>query len=173
MKKDTILIGLVGEIGSGKGSLIEILKKIIPKKQITVIKFSDVLADVLNVLAMKKTRNNLQKMAIAIDDMFGKGTFNNAVKQRVLNTKADIIIADGMRWPADEKMIRDLNGFMFYITASQKLRYDRTTKRGEKVGENETTFEEFKKQELMKNETYIKEIGSRADYKIINEGSLE
>lgn len=168
-----IIIGLVGEIGSGKGFFIDVAKRLYSDKQIQSIKFSSVLSDVLEVLSMEKSRNNLQKMAIAIDEMFGDGTFNNAVKQRVIYTDSKIIIVDGMRWPADEKMIRDLNGKIIYITADQKTRYKRTLNRDEKKGESEATFKEFQKQELMKNETFIKDIGSRADYKIINETTIE
>lgn len=168
-----LVIGLVGEIGSGKGTVVDVFEELFPDKKIVTIKFSDVLADLLKILHMPKTRDNLQRMAIAIDEMFGAGTFNYAVRKRIESIDADIVFADGVRWPADEKMIREMNGSMVYVTAGQKTRYHRILARKEKEGEGQTTFEEFQKQDTMKNETFIADIGSRADYRIVNEGTLE
>ncbi len=168
-----LVIGLVGEIGSGKGTVVDVVEELFPDKKIVTIKFSDVLADLLKILYMPKTRDNLQRMAIAIDEMFGAGTFNYAVRKRIENIDADIVFADGVRWPADEKMIRDMNGIMIYVTADQKIRYQRVIVRKEKEGEGQTTIEEFQIQDSMKNEAFIADIGSRADYQIVNEGTLD
>ncbi len=168
-----LVIGLVGEIGSGKGTVVDVFEELFPNKKIITIKFSDILADLLKILYMPKTRDNLQKMAIAIDEMFGAGTFNYAVRRRIEGIDADIVFADGVRWPADEKMIRDMNGIMIYVTADQKIRYQRVIVRKEKEGEDATAFEKFQKQDTMKNETFIADIGSRADHRIVNEGTLD
>jgi uridine kinase len=170
MKK---IIGLVGEIGSGKGTVATIINDRLPNKKIVRLKFSDVLSDILNILHLEKSRDNLQKLAIYIDDQFGDGTFSNAVKQRALTIDADIVFLDGVRWPADEQLIRDAGGILVYVTAHQKLRFDRIRGRGEKEGEQNTTWEQFLEQDQKKNETFIPDIGSRADVTIVNESTLE
>ena len=166
------IIGLVGEIGGGKGTVVEKLKEILSGQKVAVLKFSGILSDILDILHLEKSRHNLQQLAIHIDQIYGEGTFANAMKQRILNTDADIVIVDGVRWPADERVMHELDGIIVYITADQKVRYERVIGRKEKAGEESTTFEEFIEQQTKKNETFIQDIGSRADFKIENNGSL-
>ncbi len=172
MQSSKTIIGLVGEIGSGKGTVVELFEELLPNARIIKLKFSAILADVLDVLHIPKTRDNLQKLAIIIDETYGEGTFAHAMEERIRATDADIIFVDGMRWPADERLIITVGGVVMYITADQRTRYERITQRGEKVGETDTTFEQFQHQESMKNETFIKDIGSRAQFVLHNDKDL-
>ncbi len=166
------IIGLVGEIGGGKGTVVQLFQEALPNKRIVTLKFSSILADVLETLALPKTRDNLQKLAIVIDETYGEGTFAHAMETRILAADANIVFVDGMRWPADERLITGMGGIVMYITADQRTRYERITQRGEKVGETDTTFERFQQQESMKNETFITDIGSRARFTIHNDKDI-
>ncbi len=168
-----LIIGLVGEKGSGKETFGNILKGLIPQKDIYRIHFSDILIETLDLWDISKTRGNLQILAQYMDK-FGTGLLSKAIKKRVENSKAEIIIVDGIRWQSDFEMLKSFQkNLLVYITADLQLRYERTKKRREKAFEEAASFEQFIKEEKAKNETLIPKIGEKADYKIINNGSLE
>lgn len=105
---------------------------------------------------------------------YGEGTLSHAIFERIKNLKADIIIIDGVRWESDVELVRIFpKNYLIYITADLKTRYERLKKRGEKEGEEETTFEQFVSEENAANELLIPKIGKGADFKIENNGSFE
>lgn len=167
------IIGIVGEKGSGKGTFPKILTEVLPERKIVRTTFSDVLADTLNIWDLEKSRENYIKLVVAMNETFGEDVLARAVKKRIGGLVGDIIVVDGMRWMADLEMIKSLNGKIVYITADPKIRYERTKARGEKAGENQTTFEEFMKQESAPTEIDIPKIAAQADFKIDNNGSVE
>ena len=174
-----LVIGLVGEKGGGKGKFTELIKewaKIVTCKFPTVksTRFSDVLNDILKILSVSPSRENLQKLVLNLKNAYGPDILTNAVHNRVLNEESDIVILDGIRWPTDEQMLRKFpNNILVYITADAKIRYERTKIRGEKAGESEASFEQFQKEEQVETEIFIPQIGSRADIKIRNNGTIE
>lgn len=168
-----IIIGLVGEKGSGKETFGNFLKELLPKKFIDRIHFSDILIETLDLWDVSKTRGNLQILAQHMEK-FGPGILSRAIKKRVENSKAKIVIIDGIRWESDLKMLRSFpKNLLVYITADLKIRYQRTKIRHEKAFEDAASFEQFFEEEKAKNEILIPKIGKSADRKIINNGSLE
>lgn len=170
-----LVIGLVGEKGGGKGKCTELIKKFSTERIVFVksVRFSDVLNDILTTLHISASRENLQKLVLNLKNAFGPDILTNAVYRRILNEQSDIVILDGIRWPTDEQMLRKLpNNVLVYITADVQIRYERTKMRGEKADEDKTTFEQFLKEEQVETELFIPQIGSRADIKIDNNGSL-
>lgn len=120
-------------------------------------------------------RANLQKMAqiMVRETAFGPNALANAVRHRLMTSSADIVQADGVRWLADEELLRNIpNSLILYTTASLETRYQRELDRRREGGET-LTREQFLAQNQAKNEIHIPEIGSRADWKIVNEGTLE
>ncbi len=169
-----IIIGLIGEKGSGKGTFVDLLSKIINKNNIVHLKSSMILGDSLDLWNIKKTRENLQKLAIVMDENFGKGTLTNAIYERIKNDKKNIVIYDGIRWQTDVEMIRSFHkNILIYITANPKVRYERLKERKEKIGEENLTFEQFMKEEKAYTEIFISRIGKTADFKIENNYSIE
>ncbi|MBI2011763.1 AAA family ATPase [Candidatus Daviesbacteria bacterium] len=169
-----LIIGLVGEKGSGKGTFTSILKETLPEKAIDQITFSDVLTDSLNVWALPPSRENYIKMMVSMKNTFGGDVLANAIKARVEKLPGEIVVIDGMRWPADEVLIRSFpKNVVLYITAVPKIRYERTKSRGQKAGEKDATFEQFMEQESAETEVYIPKIGEKADFTINNDGPLD
>ncbi len=168
-----IIIGVVGEKGSGKGTFPKILEEIVPDKRIVKTTFSDVMTDTLNIWGLERSRENYIKLVVAMRDTFGADVLANAVKKRVLELEGDIVIIEGMRWLADLEMIKSLQGKIIYITADPKIRHERTLARGEKAGETTTTFEDFMKEESAPTEVDIPKIAYEADFTINNNGSFE
>lgn len=168
-----LIVGLVGEKGSGKETFGNILKGLLPQKDIDRIHFSDILIETLDLWDIPKTRANLQILAQYMDK-FGTGLLSKAIKKRAENSKAEIIIVDGIRWQPDFEMLKSFQkSLLIYITADLKLRYERTKKRCEKAFEEATSFGQFIKEEKAKNEILIPRIGEKADYKIVNNGSMK
>lgn len=169
-----ILIGLLGEKRSGKGTFINFLAEFAKPKHVGRIRSVDVLYETLKIWGIDATRKNLIKLTVAMDGAYGKGTLTEAVRQRIVKDNSDIVIFDGVRWPTDEKLIRSFGkNLIVYVTANPETRWKRGLTAGEKVGEDKATFEEFLKEEKAKTEEFIPDIGSRADFKIVNEGTLE
>jgi dephospho-CoA kinase len=173
-----IFIGLVGEKGGGKDTVMKFVQKLLPKKKIAQIRFSDVLTDTLDIWGLAKSRANYQKLSPAMIDAYGKSALANAVRMRSERADADIVFINGVRWRADAAMVRALNkkgarSFLIYVTAPARVRYLRLKQRGEKVGEKTATFRQFMKEERARTERDIPKIGKTADVIINNTGSMD
>lgn len=167
-----LLIGLVGEKGSGKDTFAKYLTEISNKK-IIHIRFSDLLKETLKLWDIEPSRANLQKLAQVLED-FGSGTVAHGLEKQIQNAEAEIIILDGIRWHPDVELLKKFpNSKLIYITADPKLRFERLKSRGEKAGESEMTYDQFLEEEKAPNELLIAEIGSKADAKIENNESIE
>ena len=112
-----------------------------PSSFISSIKSSDVLAEVLNILRQPVTRENLQKLPIALAQYFGDGFLSSAVEERMLNSDAKIVIFDGVRWPSDVRMLRTFpHNFLVYIASDLEIRYERLKNREEKLEEKDLSL---------------------------------
>jgi len=169
-----IVIGLVVEKGSGKETFSKFLKEIANGKETLHIRFSDLLKETLEAWSIPVTRHNLQHLVVVMDKGFGVGTLSHAVEKRIENLKADMVILDGVRWKTDVDLLKRFpQNVLVYITSTLHVRYDRLKARGEKTGEESTSFVQFMKEEKAKNELLIPKIGASADVKIENSGSLK
>jgi len=169
-----VIIGIVGEIGSGKDTFSSHFIKIANDKKIVRVRFSDILKQTLDLWSIPVTRHNLQYLAIIMDKEFGVGTLTNALRQAVIKEKADIVIIEGVRWLSDVPLIRSFEkNYLVYITSDQNIRYERVKKRGEKVDEKSLTIDRFRLEDKEPTETHILEIGKDADIKIENNKTLK
>lgn len=168
------VIGLIGEKGSGKQTFVNFLKELHPDLNIRQVRFSDILAETLLIWDIPITRPNLQKLSLTMENSFGASSLANAAKFSIEGDSADIIVFDGIRREAELKLVKNMpDHILIYITADQKLRYERLKKRSEKVGETGLTFEQFMAEEKSPAEILIPGLGKKADLKIENNGSLE
>jgi len=170
MKKKTI-IGLIGEQASGKGAAANIIIKKYGGTRLTI---SNVLRRTLDNLYVDSTRSNLIKLAIILKKTFQNDILINAILREAEKIESDLIIVDGIRMPGDiEPFIKEYDGsfHLIYVTAEPDIRYERSRKRAEKVGEATATYEEFLAKEQAETEKYIAKVGRKANFKIINNGS--
>lgn len=167
-------IGLVGEKLSGKETFTKALREFMgPDVIIEKLRFSDIIADMLDILGLPKTRENMQKLPILLMGGFGADVITNAMKIRLEKSNANIIVLDGIRRFTDAKMLRKLpSSFLIYITASPEVRFQRVKSRNEKIGESSISLERFLEQEKAEIEREIPLIGKTADYTIENNSSL-
>lgn len=164
------IIGLIGEQAGGKGTAAKLIIKNFGGVRLTT---SDILRRTLGDLYLESSRMNLINLALILKKQFGEEVLMNAMLQDVEKQEADLVIVDGIRMPGDIEPFKNAYGNDFksiYVTANQRLRYERSVNRGEKAGENEQTFEQFAEKEKSKTEKYIRKVGKTADFKINNSG---
>lgn len=168
-----LVVGLVGEKGSGKETFGNFLMEAAKGKKVVRIRFSDILNETLMLWTIPLTRENLQHLAVVMDTGFGTGTLTDSISHKIRHMDADIIILDGIRWETDYMLVKYFpKSLLVYITAAPKLRFQRLKIRKEKKDEAQT-FAQFMKEEKAKNELLIPKIGLKADFKIENNGSFE
>ena len=169
-----LIIGLVGEKGSGKQTFVNFLKELRGDLKIRQVRFSDILAQTLLLWDIPITRPNLQKLSLVMKDGFGADSLAKAAKFLSEDDNSNLIIFDGIRRKTESDLVKKMkNNLIIYITAQKDLRFSRLKKRSEKVGEVGLTYEQFMKEEKSKAEVDISSLGKKADLKLENNGSLE
>lgn len=163
-----IVIGLIGEKGSGKGTVADY---IIEKYGAVHYGTSNILRQTLEDIYVPVTRDNLTKLALVLKEGYGPSIIIDSLIRDMEKNEADIIIADGIRMHGDVEPFRKKyknNFFLVYVYADLKLRYERTKKRKEKEGEDKATLQKFLEEEGRLTEVSIHEIGKQADFTINN-----
>lgn len=169
MKK--IIIGLIGELGAGKGTAAAYLKE---KYGASVYRFSTMLRDVLERLYLGNSRANMQNLSTILREEFGEDLMAKVIAEDVKNDSNKIIAVDGVRRFADIVYLKKIDGFVLAkIIAEPKTRYERLIKRKENAGESAKTFEEFLADHKKEADAEIPGVMKRADVTIDNNGSLE
>ncbi|MDE1970431.1 MAG: hypothetical protein KGI50_02520 [Patescibacteria group bacterium] len=173
-----IILGITGEKGGGKEAFARFLKQCVEQDHVTHATFahhmfSDVLNETLHIWNMPNAREYQQQFMGVMTEVFGADALGKAVHKRIIEDKAHLVVADGIRRASEEKIIRSIpHSLIMYVTAPLEVRYERSRQRVWRAGEENKSFEQFLREERAVTEVEIKEIGSRADYVIKNAGSL-
>lgn len=167
-----IIIGLIGEQGSGKGTIADYLVK---KHSAHKFRFSQVWDDILQRLHIPNERKNQIALATAIRETFGENILAKVLTHDIEVGDHDINVIDGLRMPSELEIFRKVPSFhLIYVTGPIERRFELIKKRKEKSGEENLTFEEFKHtEENAVTEIHIPEIAKSADSTIENTGTLE
>lgn len=168
---EKIILGITGEIASGKGTTA---KYLIEKYDATTHRFSTALRDVAKRVYLEESRENLQKISTMLRENFGDDILSKVIFHDVNNDNNEIITIDGVRRLGDIEFLKQIPGFkLVYVEASIENRYQRIIKRGENVDDNTKTFEDFKKDHEREAELQIKDLKNVADFVMDNNGSLD
>lgn len=166
-----IILGLAGEMASGKGTVAEYL---IEEKQGVSYRFSSILRDLSQRLYLEETRENLQKMSTIVRETFGQAILCKVIYQDVKKDKNEIITIDGVRRIQDVEELKNLKEFkLIYLEANLEKRFKRIKGRNENSDDTEKTLEEFKEDHQREAEQEIKKLKNEADFTIDNNGSFE
>ncbi|MEM2963281.1 MAG: deaminase [Candidatus Anstonellales archaeon] len=165
-----MIIGLTGENCAGKGTVAEYLTK----RSFYYYSLSDAIREDLAKNGMSITRENLIKRGNELRDKYGPGILAERIMQKIeLNPDKNFVV-DSFRNPAEVEVFRKRKDFVLvYVTASQRVRFERMRKRGREGDPN--TFDAFLKieEEEAKNEEKTKQnthaTYQMADKKIENE----
>lgn len=166
-----IILGVVGEIGSGKTTVTEYIKK---KYQAQSFKFSDMLRDILNRLYLAETRENMQILSTVLRKNFSEDIMSKVIMQDAQNCQNKFIITEGIRRPSDTVYLKRLKNFyILAIETKASLRYQRLVKRSENPDDQNKTWLEFKKEAQAEAEQEIKKVAQEADFTVDNNGSFD
>ncbi len=166
---EKIIIGLIGESGSGKDTVADYFQE---KYGAKLMRFADPLKEILHIFFDKISREDQQWLALGLRERFGHDIFPKALKRRIDN-ETGIVVVNGIRFWEDYEFIKSFDcGHTLYVTADQKLRWERSTKRKEKTDDG-ASFEKFKEMEMSETEVLVPEIGVKADFIIRNEKDLD
>jgi len=167
---DKIILGLVGEIASGKGTTAKYLQDKYGGK---THRFSTMLRDVAHRMHLEESRENLQKLSTAFRQYFGDDILSTTIYHDVSEDVGALVVIDGIRRYPDIKHMSTLPEFkLVYIEASAENRYKRIIERGENADDKNKTFEEFKKDHSYETEKDIVGLKSKSDFIINNDGNL-
>lgn len=166
-----IILGLVGEMASGKTTVTEYLKE---RYGAVSFRFSDMLRDILTRLHMENTRENLQHLSTSLRQTFGDDIMSKVIAEDVNAADAPLIITEGVRRPSDVIFLKAIPGYhIIAITADERTRYERITLRSENPDDQKKSWEEFQKEGKQEAEQKIKEIAASADMIFDNSGTKE
>ena len=167
-----ITLGLVGEPGSGKGTVSEYLEK---THSATRFRSSYVLDEILKHLGIPNERANQTMLVSGLRNTFGEDVLAKSIAHSIETSENAVNVIDGIRMPKEVETYDQIPSFhLVYVTAPVEMRHEKIIKRGEKAGEENLTLEEFKHFEETKvTEIHIGEIGSKAEFRIDNTGTLE
>ena len=166
-----LILGLVGEMASGKSTITEYLKQ---KHGAVTFRFSDMLRDVAKRLHIENSRPNLQLLSTVLRQNFGEDLMSKVLAADVMESTHNFIITEGVRRPTDITYLKKLPGFhLIYLSVSERTRFERLAARRENADDANKTWEEFQREGKQESEQKIKEIAAIAEITIDNNGTME
>ena len=119
-----------------------------------------------------KTRLNQQIISEKLRVVWGQNLFARAIYDRAVGAETDFVFVDGIRRPADARMLRAIkDSLLVYVHAPLEKRHIRSCKRNDRAGDAEMSFEEFCKRDQAEPEQLIEEVAKDADIIIDNSGT--
>lgn len=168
---NTILIGLVGKKGAGKGTVAKILAA---RYGATVFRFSDPLRSLLDILHLPTDREHLVALSETLRTAFGEDVLLHALLADAKKTNAPLIVLDGIRRIEELSALESMAHFsLLSIEATLETRHARSKNRGENQGEQQMSLAAFEKTEHASTETTIPAVEARATFHISNNGTPE
>lgn len=166
-----IILGLVGEIASGKGTVVKYLTE---KHGASTHRFSTIIRDILDRLYLEHSRESLQQTSSMLRNTYGENIFAKVMAGDTKNDESPIIVIDGIRRIADIEFLRKNPDFkMVFVDVSLEKRYERIIKRDENADDKNKTFEEFKIDTQREAELTISGLRDEADVILDNNGTPE
>ncbi len=165
-----IIIGLVGETGSGKDTVAHYLKR---RYDVQLLRFSLPLKKTLDLFFNKSSKKDQAWLYGVFEKRFGEDVLHQGVR-RYVEQHDGLMCVNGMRMMKDLAFIRSFkNNYIIYVTADQKLRWKRVVGRGEKSDDRQS-LEDFQEFELTtETEKNIPAIGAQADFTVKNDGTMD
>jgi dephospho-CoA kinase len=172
MNKEKTVIGITGNIGSGKGTVTEYLTQ---KYEAGTVAYTNILKDILERLHLANERKNLADLAESLRNTFGADILSRVLEKDIQNKDGEIIVFDGIRKKAELDYFKNKidNFFFVFVDVPIEIAYRRLIKRGEKTDDLTKTFAEFQKDQLRPADKDVPGLKRYADFVIDNSESLE
>ncbi len=167
------VIGVVGEIGSGKD---EALKHLRDKYGVPYISTGDIVRQMAQQEGVVGTRENLAAISRRCFTEMGRGCFVRMVGQEIQKRGWKVSGISGVRSPDDVAVMREMFGDDFILVRvdinDPVIRFQRVRLRGER--RDPLTLKEFQEQDgNEEREFQISRAGALAQHRLDNSGTLE
>ncbi len=167
------VIGVVGEIGSGKD---EVLKYLRDRYGVPYLSTGDIVRKMAEQEGVEGTRENLEAISRRCFQDMGKGCFVRMAGEEIIRRGWKVAGISGVRTPDDVELLRKTFGEDFILVrvdiADPLVRFDRLRKRNEE--RDPLTYEAFQAQDREEEETFnISKAVAMADCTVDNSGPLE
>ena len=164
-----MVIGLTGLPGAWKGTAAAYL---VEKYGAKAHRFSTPLRDILNRVYQPITRQNMQKLATSLREIFGKDMFAETLLKDLDKERASLAIMEGMRYEDEYRILKRNPAFrLVAIDAPFDIRLQRIRERGENDDDRTLTAEKFAQQHEYETERGIANLVALADYRLDNRGT--
>ncbi|MEI7621685.1 MAG: AAA family ATPase [Candidatus Moraniibacteriota bacterium] len=164
-----LIVGIAGEMGSGKEAVTHHL---VNSYQAHSHNFSQIFNDILKRLHLEITRENQAPLSLALRKTFGEDILAKVMYHDSVEDATDVVVVQGIRRIEDMAYLKQLANFKFlYIDADMELRFERVSKRREKINDGTMSFEQFKASHQYETEKTIPDLRNYADYVVDNNGT--
>ena len=172
MQDKKIVIGIAGNIGTGKGTVSSYLTK---QYRAVNMRYSHILFDILSRMHLTNGRENFSTLAEGLRSAFGADILSVILAKDIEAEEGEIIVFDGIRKKAELDYFKNrVENFVFiFVDVSIEIAYERLVKRGEKADDNSKTLEEFKVDHARPADKDVPALKSKADYIIDNSDDLK
>ena len=165
-----LILGLVGEIASGKDTVAAYLKK---NYQSETVSFSQPLRDILNRLYLPQTRKNMSELGIGLRQTFGQDLLSKVIANEVKNSKKKIVCLPNVRLASDLIYLKKLPGFyLIRIDTEQKTCFQRLIKRSQNADDKNKSWPEFLRDLRRPTEIKIRQLAKKTRYRLDNNGNF-
>ncbi len=166
-----VIIGVVGKMASGKGTIASYLKE---NYKAADFRFSTILRSLLDRLHKPHTREYLQDISTALRGVFGEDLLAEVMASDVMASQSPVVVVEGIRRPADIAHLQQVPGFMLIaVDAPEEVRYSRYVERAENPGDAEMTIERWRERSQAETELLIPEVMKSAEVIWDNGGSKD
>jgi dephospho-CoA kinase len=168
--KPMIVIGIIGPKAAGKDTVATYFEY---KYGFGHHAHSDVYRDILSILRVPKSRDNLINL-VELRKIFGEDVLINALNKRIKAHQSPVQIVTGIRFQNELDNIKTYpQNLILHIDAPIEKRYEYQVERKQNIDDTTMTFEEFVLMEARETEKHIQDLAKFADAKIENQGSKE
>lgn len=170
-KSQKIILGLVGEIASGKDTVALYLKK---KYKSETVSFSQPLREILDLIGLEQSRINLSDLGRLLRKQFGQDVLSHAMAVKVQASKHLIVTLPNVRLEEDIVWLKKLpNFYLIQIDAEAKIRFERLRQRQQNIDDSTKTWAQFQKDAKLYTERSIKKLFPKCRYQLNNNGNLK
>lgn len=164
-------IGLISQNRKGKDTVGKIIADIVAPESSITIRFSDSLNRILtDDLKLPLDRALQQGLSTGVRREYGQDVLSKRVHQDALEADVDWVIINGVRRPADVKLLSPLPGFkLIAVDAPNELAYEWMKRANDREGDSEKTYEQFLKEYEAEPERLILNTASSAVFTIQND----
>lgn len=168
---DKIVVGLAGQIASGKDTVAEYIVK---KYGGVSLSFSQPLRDILNRTFQPIDRANLVWLGQTLVDRFGTDILSKIICKEIESSDKKIFVLPNIRREGDVSCFKDWPGYILIgVETDRKICYERLVKRNQNVDDQVKTWEQFQKDLQLSTEVTIDGLIKKSSVQINNNSSLE